>query len=249
MERFRILYAQRRACVRPLRLASRPLSHTHPPQTPIASTPRTKSIRPTPAQRHTARMRFVAHHRPRDINAVNAATDAVSASIEGWLIALTVWFCDVVDALPHVAWRCPLVRAAYAAAKRRIAANLRRATSDLRRILFLRATNAFRPTAGRLPLHRFARGVRSGVRASKAHRRIVRIATAGIVTGVHQGSLRERIARLRRILENPAALIARVLKRLHAIWRAPHGAGLILVASCDACASLAAPATDSADTS
>lgn len=190
-------------------------------------------------------MRFVAPPTIKDISPINAVT----AAIRGWLIALAAWFCDVVDALPDAAWRCPLVRDAYAAAKRRIAANLRRATSDLRKIIFVLATNKFRATTGRLPVHRIARGVRRGIRASKAHSRITRFATGGIVTGMHEGSLRDRIARLHKIFENPAAFIARVLKRLHAIWRAPHGAGLILVASRDACVSLAAHAPRCADTS
>jgi len=190
-------------------------------------------------------MRFVAPPTIKDFSSINAVT----AAIQGWLIALAAWFCDVVDALPDAAWRCPLVRDAYAAAKRRIAASLRRATRDLRKIIFVLATNEFRATTGRLSIHRFARGVRSGVRASKARRRIVRIATAGIVTGMHEGSLRDRIARLRRMLENPAAFVARVLKRLLAIWRAPHGAGLILVASGETCVSLASHAPRGADTS
>jgi hypothetical protein len=66
---------------------------------------------------------------------------------------------------------------------------------------------------------------------------------------MHEGSLRHRIARLRKILENPSAFVARVLKRLHAIWRAPHGARLVLIASREACASLVAPAPRCADSS
>lgn len=191
-------------------------------------------------------MRFVAPPAIQDLSPV----DAFTAAILGWLIALAAWFCEAVDTLPDAAWRCPLVREAYAAAKRRIAAGLRRGTGDLRKIIFLRALNAFRTATGRIATHRIARGVRRGVRVStKARRRIWRIATAGIVSGMHEGSLRERIARLRAMLENPTVLIARVLKRLHAIWRAPHGARLILVASRDACVSLAAVAPRCADSS
>ena len=191
-------------------------------------------------------MRFVAPPAIQDLS----PADAISASIQGWLISLAAWFCEAVDALPDAAWRCPLVREAYAAAKRRIAAGLRRSAGDLRKIIFLRALNAFRTATGRIATHRIARGVRRGVRVStKARRRIWRIATAGIVRGMHEGSLRERIARLRAMLENPAAFIARVLKRLDAIWRAPHGARLVLVASRDACVSLAAVLPPCADSS
>jgi len=191
-------------------------------------------------------MRFVAPPTIQDLSPV----EAVTAATRGWLIALAAWFCEAVDALPDAAWRCPLVREAYAAAKRRIAAGLRRATGDLRKILFLLAMNAFRAASGRIATHRIARGARCGIRVSrKARRRICRIATAGMVSGMHEGSLRDRIARLRAMMEDPAALIARVLKRLHAIWRAPHGARLVLVASRDACVSLAAVAPRCADSS
>lgn len=191
-------------------------------------------------------MRFMAPPTIHDLSPL----DAITAAIQGWLIALAAWFCEAVDALPNAAWRCPLVREAYAAAKRRIAAGLRRSTGDFRKIIFLRALNAFRAATGRIATHRIARGVRRGVRVStKARRRIWRIATAGIVGGMHEGSLRERIARLRAMLENPAAFVARVLKRLPAIWRAPHGARLVLVASRDAYVSLSAVAPRCADSS
>jgi len=191
-------------------------------------------------------MRFVAPPAIQDLSPV----DAVTAAILGWLIALAAWFCEAVDALPDAAWRCPLVCEAYAAAKRRIAAGLRRCTGDFRKIIFLRALNAFRTANGRIAKHRIARGVRRGVRVStKARRRIWRVATAGIVRGMHEGPLRDGIARLRAMLENPAAFIARVLKRLQAIWRAPHGARLVILASRDACISLAAVAPLCADSS
>ena len=191
-------------------------------------------------------MRFVAPPTIQDLSPV----DAIAASIQGWLIALAAWFCDVVDAVPDAAWRLPLVCEAYAAGKRRIAAGLRRATGDLRRIIFLRAMNEFRATTGRLPLYRFARGGRAGVRASRAGgRRIVRIATLGIVAGMHEGSLRDRVKRLRQIIENPSAFIARVLKRLYLIWRAPHGAALVLTASREICASQTSTSPRCADSS
>ncbi|PZO48270.1 MAG: hypothetical protein DCF16_16600 [Alphaproteobacteria bacterium] len=191
-------------------------------------------------------MRFVAQPVIKDL----APVEAVTASIQGWLIAITAWFCDVVDALPRVAWRCPLVRAAYATGKRRIAANLRRTVGHLRQIIFMRALAAFRVRAGRGRLHRFARGVRPGVRANtRSGRQIWRIATAGVMAGMHEGSLRDRVARLRKILANPAAIVARVLKKLAAIWRAPHAAKLVLVASRENCVSLASLAPRCADTS
>jgi len=191
-------------------------------------------------------MRFVAPPAIQDLSPV----DAVTAAILAWLIELAAWFCEAVDALPDAAWRCPLVRDAYAAAKRRIANGLRRCTGDLRKIIFLRAMNEFRVTTGRIATHRIARGVRRGMRVSKAGgRHIWRLATAGVVSGMHEGSLRDRIERFRKMLENPAAFVARVLKRLYVIWRAPHGAGLVLTASRETCVSPAAHAPRCADTS
>ena len=179
-----------------------------------------------------------------------AVVDAISASMRGWLIALLAWFCEVVDALPGAAWRCPLLREAYAASKRAIVADLRRATRDLRVILFLRAYDAFRPTGARQLLHKFSRGVRPGVRAGKRARcRFWRLATAGVIAGMHHGSLRARINRVRAMLDTPAPFVARVLKRLNAIWRAPHGQGLVLTASREPHASQAAPTLIAFDSS
>lgn len=190
-------------------------------------------------------MRHIAQPAIKDTSPI----DAVTASIQGWLIALMTWFCDVVDALPRAAWRCPLVREAYAAAKRQIVADLRCATGNLRKIIFLRAIAAFRVKTGRASVHGIARGARPGVRANKRCRQIWRIATAGVIGRMHEGSLRARVERLRKNLENPAAIVARVLKKLYAIWRAPHGAGLVLVASREMCVSLASPLPRSVDTS
>jgi hypothetical protein len=191
-------------------------------------------------------MRLVA----QPIRANLAIVDAVTASMRGWLIALLAWFCEVVDALPRAAWRCPLLRDAYAASKRAIAADLRRATRKVRKILFLRANDAFRATCARQGIHRVPRGVRPGVRAGKRGRgQVWRRATAGIVAGMHHGSLRARIKRLRAMLDNTAPFVARVLKRLPALWRSPHGQGLVLTASREPHASLAAPALIAADSS
>lgn len=165
--------------------------------------------------------------------------DAVSASIRGWLIALMAWFCDVVDALPASAWRFAIIRDAYAASKRRIAAGLRRDASVLRKIIFLYAHARFTFATGRA--RTFTRGVRPGLRAGRTAPPIWRTATAGIVTGMHQGALRDRVKRLRAMLENPERLIPRALKRLAAIWRVPHGRRLVLVAACDPCVSVASP--------
>ncbi len=190
-------------------------------------------------------MRFVAQPAIQDLSSVNAVT----AAIQGWLIALAAWFCDVVDVLPRATWRCPLVRYAYAAGKRRIAADLRRATRDLRKMIFLRAMNEFRITTGRIPTHRIARGVRPGIRVSRPREPIWRIATACVVARMHENSLRGRIKRLGAMLDNPAALVARVLKRFYAIWRAPHGARLVLFASRESVVTLSAPPPEHADTS
>jgi len=180
-------------------------------------------------------MRLVAPPAP-DLRPVDACT----ASLRGWLIALLAWFCDVVDALPASAWRCAIVRDAYAAAKRRIAQDLRCSVGHLRRIVFLRAYASFRTTTGRIQPHKFARGVRPGLRAGEKRRRYCfRAITAGVIAGMHEGSLRERVKRFRAMLDDPARLIARVLKRLHAIWRTPHGSGLVLVSAHDACESRA----------
>ncbi len=168
-----------------------------------------------------------------------AIVDAVTASLRSWLIALLAWFCDVVDALSAPAWRCAIVRDAYAAAKRRIAMNLRRATGEMRKIIFLHAHARFHFATGRARVHRFTRGVRAGVRAGRDRPPIWRIATAGIITGMHEGTLRDRVKRLRAMLDHPERLIARALKRLAAIWRVPHGRSLVLVSAHDACESRA----------
>lgn len=159
--------------------------------------------------------------------------EAVSASIRTWLIALLAWFCDVVDALPASAWRCAIVRDAYAASKRRIVAGLRRDTGALRKIIFLHAVARFTFATGRA--RTVTRGVRAGLRAGRTPPPIWRIATAGIVASMHQGSLRDRAKRLRAMLDNPERLIARALKRLAALWRAPHGRRLVLTSARDAC--------------
>jgi hypothetical protein len=176
--------------------------------------------------------------------------EAYTASLRGWLIALLAWFCDVVDTMPAWAWRNALVRDAYAAAKNRIAANLRREVRTLRAILFLRANAAFRPAAKRNPIHKFTRGIRPGVRAGKRGRRHAwRLATAGVIAGMHEGPLRARIHRLRAMLDNPAPTIARILKRLPALWRYPRRVGLVLVASREPLVSLAPIAPAPADSS
>lgn len=179
-------------------------------------------------------MRFVAPHITD-----HSLLEAASASIRSWLIAMLAWFCDVVDAMPARAWRYAIVRDAYAAAKQRIAATLRRDTHLLRKILFLHANARFRFATGRVRVDRIHRGVRAGLRAGRRRPPIWRIVTAGAVTGMHQGSLHDRVQRLRAMLDNPERFIARVLKRLAAIWRVPHGRGLVLTSARDACESRA----------
>lgn len=161
--------------------------------------------------------------------------EAASASIRRWLIAMLAWFCDVVDAMPTRAWRYAIVRDAYAAAKQRIAKTLRRDTHVLRTILFLHANARFRFATGRIRIDRIHRGVRGGLRAGRRRPPVWRTVTAGVVCGMHQGSLRARVQRLRAMLDNPERLIRRVLKRLAAIWRVPHGRGLVLTSAHDAC--------------
>jgi hypothetical protein len=167
-----------------------------------------------------------------------SVVEACTASIRGWLIALMAWFCDVVDALPCSAWRYPLVREAYAAAKLRIARTLRRDIGYLRQIIFLRAYAAFRETFGRNQARKIPANTPHGFRAGAPRRRaFYRAVTAGAVNRMSEGPLRRRIARLRAMLDCPEALVARVLKRLHAIWRHPHRRSLVLVAAFDACVS------------
>jgi hypothetical protein len=179
-----------------------------------------------------------------------AAVERCTALMLGWAIALLAWFCQVIDALPRAAWRCPLLREAYAASKRAIAADLRRSTFYMRKLIFLRAHAAFRFTGGRVEPHKFARGARPGVRLGEKRRRHrFRALTAGVIANMHQGALRDRVKRLRAMLDNPARLVARVLKRLHAIWRHPHGQGLVLVASREPCTSVAMLAPAPADSS
>jgi hypothetical protein len=176
--------------------------------------------------------------------------EACTASMRGWVIAVLAWFCEVIDTMPAWAWRYAIVRDAYAAAKRGIAANLRWSTHYLRLLIFLRAHAEFRFTTGRIQPHKFARGARPGVRlGAKRRRHYFRAITAGVVANMHEGSLRDRAKRLNAMLNNPARLVARVLKRLHAIWRHPHGQGLVLTASRELCTSLASPAQIAADSS
>lgn len=179
-----------------------------------------------------------------------AHADAVTASIQSWLLEFVVWFLDFIEALEPAVWRCRELRRVCAETKRMIVADLRRSTGSVRRMLVLRAIARFQFTTGRLAPFAIPRGVRAGIRAgSRGEGRIWRIASAGIVARMHDGSLRERAARLRKMLDNPAALIARILKKLYAIWRAPHGPGLVLVASREPCVRLAGYAPLCADSS
>jgi hypothetical protein len=148
--------------------------------------------------------------------------ETCAAPLRGWIAALIAWFCDVFDS--PLAQRCPLLRDAIAAAKAQVAADLRRTTQRLRRALIGYAYARMRFVAGRIRQTRYPG--RGGERRARRLAHFNRRATAGIIAGMHEGSLRRRVERLAAVLDAFESLIARVVTRLEAIWRFPHRPGL-----------------------
>lgn len=166
--------------------------------------------------------------------------DAFAASMRAWFVYALAWFAETLAQLPPPMRRHPAIRAAYAHVRTRLAANLRFAAHALRLLLFLRASERFVPPTARRPRlnHRAAS---SGFRYARKRSDLMRRFTACALRDLHRGDWRARIERLKRYYDEPAALIAHVLKRLRVMWLHEIGAALVLVSAQDACVSAHAP--------
>lgn len=183
---------------------------------------------PTSTGRILARMRHVA--RPQlDPQLI----DRTSASMRAWLVALTLWFAEVLEALPDWALAFAFVRDWRARMKAKVAADLRMSGRVLAMMLICAAYA--RVPAPRAHRHtRTAAGAARGFRRSRKHKRFFRCATASALRGVHVGSLRQRAERLRASLDKFDTLVGLVFKRLTAMYRRGRAAALVLIASRDA---------------
>lgn len=176
-----------------------------------------------------------------------APCEPVVASLRAWLVEWLAWFCDALDALPPWAQRCPFVGEAARAAKAQLAADLHVMSRVLRLWLIANALARLKFTARarRVRTHK-----RPGFRVARRRAHLRRRFTGGALTGIHDGTLRQRVARFKALYDNLEPLIQRTLKRLREMWRAEVGAALVLVAARDLCVSVAAPAPRAAaDTS
>lgn len=188
-------------------------------------------------------MRLVA---PPAIN--TAPLEAHRAANALWLVAVLSWIGDVLEWVAPRVHGVPLLEAALAEAKAKLAAKLRLCVRALRIVVTGLALARFRSATGRVlgPRHaRLAHGVAHRTGGVDFYRR----ATGGLFTGMHRGSLRQRALRLAALLANLEPLVTRTLKRLHALWRTPRLLRQLCVATCDACVSLARPALIAANSS
>jgi hypothetical protein len=177
-------------------------------------------------------------------------SDAIAASLRGWLVLLMAWFCEVLDRLPPEVLNHPLFREARAIGKARLAADLRCAVRDLGHHLILHAGPRVRLARWRQRARLYINATPAGLRSAKRLGRVTRLFTRPALAGFNSGTLRQRAERLATALANLEPLIARVAKRMEAIWRYQRAPALILTASRDACVSRAEPlAPACADTS
>ncbi|MGD9966904.1 MAG: hypothetical protein AB7T59_10310 [Hyphomonadaceae bacterium] len=177
-----------------------------------------------------------------------ALCEPVAASLQRWLVLLIAWFCDVLEAIPPAARRSPFVRAAIAAAKARIARDLRMSVRALGHMLIIHTLARMNFASRRTRQRLFPGGAGRGLRV--AHRYCTTRLLARTLSGMHEGSLRQRAERLAAALDNLEPLIARMLKRWRVLWRHVRAPALIFI-SADAeplqCAR--GPAPPRADTS
>lgn len=176
------------------------------------------------------------------------------ASLRVWLVGAMAWLLDVIayaeaHATPRFPFKHLLTRlvARYGAG---LIADLRFLAIDLRHALFLSAFARLNlQSVNHRPALRRPASTPAGFRRASNDpglRRLMRPA----LTGLHVGTLRQRLARLQRILDNPEPWIARVLRHLKRILRAERPCILILIA-CAAAPLATAPAAPvaAADTS
>ncbi len=164
--------------------------------------------------------------------------EAVAASIGGWLSALLIWVVEVYDALPPSLRDTPPFRAAAQWAKARVTAGLRRSARILRPLIFVQAFARMKLTTRPAPMRRPLSNAR-GVRRARCPHVIMRRFVGGVLTGLHEGTLRQRVTRMQRVLATLPRLVTRVLARLRAMWRTHPEAALITVAAHDLCCSVA----------
>jgi hypothetical protein len=87
------------------------------------------------------------------------------------------------------------------------------------------------------------------VRRAPPRKNVARCVSAGLLTGIHRGTARERAARLKAIIDDHEALVVRARKRYSVMIRIFTPRALVQTFSREACVQLAAPARQCADTS
>jgi len=189
-------------------------------------------------------MRYVAQ--PQDHS---AEIEANTAPMRLWLISIVQWFCDVHDRIPARWRRAPFVRDFLAASKRQITRDLRITVACVRRMLLVKAYVRATIPADVVGMPRYRYRAPSGVRRAPHRKRLARCVSGGLLAGIHRGTVRERVARLKALLDDHEALVVRALKRYSRMIRVCTPRALVLIFSRDACVSLAAPAPLCADTS
>ena len=189
-------------------------------------------------------MRYVAQ--PEDHS---SEIEAETASLRLWLIAILQWFCEVHDRIPARWRRAPLVRDFLAASKRQITRDLRVTVACVRRMLLVKAYVRATIPADVVGIPRYRYRAPPGVRRAPHRKNLARCVSAGLLAGVHYGTMRERAARLKAIIENHEALVMRALKRYSVMIRIFTPRALVQTFSREACVQLAAPAPLCADTS
>jgi hypothetical protein len=135
-----------------------------------------------------------------------AALDAHLASLKLWLADLALWLTEALSAL---GWR-----GLAAAWKREMRAELLAAGFALRCAAMCAAHARLGPR--RRPIRRTPRPASAprGFRARRVRGGALRMLTRAALRGLHAGNLRQRIARLRALLDNLEPAIARILKRI-----------------------------------
>ena len=189
-------------------------------------------------------MRIAAQFRP-DL----APYEAFFASLRLWLVELVVWLADI-EAHAKSATLRALVRTLLQACAPRIRADLRASVTDVRQIFFLRAFMRFHLSQPTRPRPSPPLSAPAGFRRQRARRGMLHRHTGGALSGLHAGSLRQRAARLKQILDNPEPYITRIVAHLARFIGRFRATSLVAVAPPPAgFASAAAQALAHADTS
>jgi hypothetical protein len=189
-------------------------------------------------------MRYVAQ--PEDHS---AEIEANTAPLRLWLVSILQWFCEVHDRIPARWRRAPFVRDFLAASKRKITRDLRMSVACVRRMLLVKAYVRATLPADFIGMPRYRYRAPAAVRCAPHRKNLARCVSAGLLTGIHRGTVRERAARLKAIIDDHQALVMRALKRYIVMLRIFTPRALVQTFSREACVQLAAPALLCADTS